>query len=94
MDALLSFQDQAGTPYWPESGITHLEAHADRRGYDAAMTEALEPVVLQRELWRGRAQGHLQHSEAFLEGACPIVGSYGSKDRANRLTCDWPDGDP
>jgi carboxymethylenebutenolidase len=26
------------------------------------------------------------YSEAFLEGSCPIVGSYGAKDRANRGT--------
>ena len=26
------------------------------------------------------------YSEAFLAGACPIVGSYGAKDRANRGT--------
>jgi carboxymethylenebutenolidase len=26
------------------------------------------------------------YSESFLEGACPIVGSYGARDRANRGT--------
>ena len=26
------------------------------------------------------------YSESFLEGSCPIVGSYGAKDRANRGT--------
>jgi carboxymethylenebutenolidase len=28
------------------------------------------------------------YSAAFLDGACPIVGSYGAKDRANRGTAD------
>ena len=27
-------------------------------------------------------------SAAFLDGACPIVGSYGARDRANRGTAD------
>jgi len=26
------------------------------------------------------------YTESFLEGVCPIVGSYGAKDRANRGT--------
>jgi carboxymethylenebutenolidase len=28
------------------------------------------------------------YSAAFLDGACPIVGSYGARDRANRGTAD------
>src|SRR5207245_1779620 len=28
------------------------------------------------------------YTESFLAGACPIVGSYGGKDRANRGTAD------
>ena len=28
------------------------------------------------------------YSAAFLNGACPIVGSYGAKDHANRGTAD------
>jgi carboxymethylenebutenolidase len=28
------------------------------------------------------------YTEAFLAGACPIVGSYGRTDRANRGTAD------
>jgi carboxymethylenebutenolidase len=30
--------------------------------------------------------GKLAHSERFLSDACPIVGSYGAKDRGNRGT--------
>lgn len=30
------------------------------------------------------------NSEAFLQDACPIVGSYGAKDRANRGTARPP----
>jgi len=28
------------------------------------------------------------YTESFLDGACPIVGSYGAKDRANRGTAE------
>jgi hypothetical protein len=40
MDALLSFQDQAGTPYWPESGITHLAVFR----HNSAALSAIGPV--------------------------------------------------
>ena len=32
------------------------------------------------------------YSESFLTGACPVIGSYGAKDRANRGTAERLDG--
>jgi carboxymethylenebutenolidase len=44
------------------------------------------PWVLgvQRELWRGVPKD--AYTERVLAGACPVVGSYRAKDRANRGT--------